>query len=190
MEERVVSLIKRKTDSGYDNFNVGPELRYVGSLPGSGNNNLEEQIILGGNRIIKSWTETEEGNEIKKEIIEYRTENTDNNYYILEIKDYGEVGHGGNIYVEDFRNILYISNFLIADNTTQTAVQEEYNPIIYFDNGTLHATPDILIKEYNLKYQKGNGPIDVSKKEVYQVYETINGNNVKVNKEIVTDLLL
>jgi len=53
MTTQVISQIKKKTNSGYDIYQIGPELKYVGALSASNNNNLEEQFLIGVDKIVK-----------------------------------------------------------------------------------------------------------------------------------------
>lgn len=83
----VITIIKQKVSSNnYDDYPIGPELRYVGALPTSNNNNFEEELLLGEDKDISTYIEEENDIKYKYQIIKYKRDN-DKNYYVLNIKE-------------------------------------------------------------------------------------------------------
>ena len=150
---QVISQIKKKiNDSDQALYHIGPELKYVGALLSSNNNNLEEQLLIGIDKIIKEQTEVDiDRHDIKKTKIEFRKPNDTENYYILEISEYSPEAGMGNIYVRG-RNI-YLQEIMSADESDNSAREDEYNETIYYENNGLHIAPDIIIENFNLIVQ-------------------------------------
>ena len=188
---QVISQIKKKiNDSDQALYHIGPELKYVGALLSSNNNNLEEQLLIGIDKIIKEQTEVDiDRHDIKKTKIEFRKPNDTENYYILEISEYSPEAGMGNIYVRG-RNI-YLQEIMSADESDNSAREDEYNETIYYENNGLHIAPDIIIENSILSQKPAaNEAIkQVSIKNKIQSYETIDNNTVKVIKEIITNVL-
>ena len=55
MAEIIDSLKRKKEGGGYDTFYLGPQLCNTKALPTSNNNNLEEQLLMGTDKIITNW---------------------------------------------------------------------------------------------------------------------------------------
>lgn len=53
----VTGLLKKTNTGSFDSMFLGPEQRYVGPLRGTTINNLEEQLTLGPDRIITTWSD-------------------------------------------------------------------------------------------------------------------------------------
>jgi len=55
--KQVISEIKQKINNNgsieYVSYKLGPELKYISSLFNSNNNNLEEMLLLGTDKIIE-----------------------------------------------------------------------------------------------------------------------------------------
>ena len=84
-EYNIVSKLKRKiSNTKYEDYYLGPELKYVGALLRSGNNNLEEQLLMGENQIVTTWVD----GGVEKKVIEFRPEEVTDNYYILEYSNF------------------------------------------------------------------------------------------------------
>lgn len=72
-----------------DQAPLGPDLRYLGRLPGTNNNNFEEEYLLGEDKqVTRSYTVDGKGTPCYKEVIEYRSLNALYNYYELECFEY------------------------------------------------------------------------------------------------------
>ena len=180
----IISKIKRKVANGsFEDFFLGPEQKYVGALTLSGNNNLEEQLLIGENKIITSWIESDG---TKRKTIEYRTETDSNNFYILEWYEY--IGtYGSDYYVEDGNLHILDGNFFY--NQGNSSLEEsEYNSIIQYIelNNNLKINADVCVEKYELKYKNENNQIiNISSKKIIE--STL--NNITTRKEIITNYL-
>ena len=189
---QVISQIKEKINSSGDQalYHIGPELKYVGALLSSNNNNLEEQLLIGVDRIVKEQTEVDiDQHDIKKTKIEFRKPNDTENYYILEISEYDPEAGMGNIYVRG-QNI-YLQEIMSADESDNSAHEDEYNESLYYEDNGLHIAPDIIIENSILSQKPAINEVtkQVSIKNTFQSYETINNNTVRVLKEVITNVL-
>lgn len=80
---------------------IGTDVRYISHHRAdiengvNNNNNLEEELILGTNRIIKSQNGyDEEDNECVRKVIEYRNSQKEKDYYFLDVYLYGSHSSG------------------------------------------------------------------------------------------------
>ena len=81
----VVAQLKRKENEGYTVVHLGPELKYVGAQQNSNTHNLEEQLILGTDKETTITNSvTPDGTRMQRvEETKYKTDDSDENYYIL-----------------------------------------------------------------------------------------------------------
>lgn len=186
-DNKIISQLKNKINNGqFEIYNLGPELKYVGSLPLSGNNNLEEQLLLGGNKIIQSW---EESNGTKVKIIEFRQESDNTNYYVLEEYQYNGT-QGARIYILNktaFLDKTLSSNFNYKTVTKRLAEKRYDSGISYDDNlKAIKFDLSIVDQKINLKYKNENGNlISVASKDIIETVK----NNITTRREIVTNYL-
>lgn len=190
-EVQIISMLKQKSDSGdFNPLYLGPEQRYVGALRKSNNNNIEEQLLLGVDRIITSWNE---GDTIR-EHIEFRdNEDPDETgYYILDRWIYGEASE---IEEEDIDNDAFIKDNTLMFNTGTVQQNDDkledlkndgFMVINNDENSLLLSSTFILLKDV-LKFKQSNGDIlNVSQKITTKKY----GNDGKdITKEIITNFL-
>lgn len=86
----VSKLSKKGAGDSFEHYNIGPEVRFVGSQINSGNNNLEEQLILGSNEIsnrertVETDEQTGEDYVRVTEEVQYKAGDVASNYYVLE----------------------------------------------------------------------------------------------------------
>ena len=125
----VFSFVNKKDE--YGNFSplyLSPEQRYIKPTRSSNNNNLEEQLLLGTDRIITSWQEDEV---TYREHIEFRPIDDDlsTDYYILD---------------------SYIYNYNIGDDSStsydlEVIIDDDY--LIFEKSGYCSIDGDILVDD-------------------------------------------
>lgn len=204
----IISKLRKKLSNGdYETYYLGPELQYIGAIPYSGNNNLEEELLMGENQIITTWMD---GN-IERITIEFRTEDIMNEYYILECYNYSnpilsyvenkilyllnkpkEVitsnrnsGDSNDYWVENTN--LYIADNIFSYQNINNLQASEYNDKFnYLPNPDNNLEINItgggggssLLEKFELKYKnKNNQIINVSTRET--TLQIINNKTVK-----------
>lgn len=190
-EVQIISMLKQKSDNGdFNPLYLGPEQRYVGALRKSNNNNIEEQLLLGVDRIITSWNE---GDTIR-EHIEFRdNEDPDETgYYILDRWIYGETSE---IEEEDIDNDAFIKDNTLMFNTGTVQQNDDkledlkndgFMVINNDENSLLLSSTFILLKDV-LKFKQSNGDIlNVSQKITTKKYDN---DGKSIIKEIITNFL-
>lgn len=165
-EAKIISLIKQKSDGGdFNPLYLGPEQRFTKSLRKSNNNNLEEQLLMGADRIVTSWTE----GVTKREHTEFR-DNEDVNetgYYILDSYIYEEIADAGkDYYIED--NVLHVSgNTTSIDSNgrllvSDTVYEIDNNNLIIDVSAALSVDNDAYVKGNSLMFNLGAASLDPS----------------------------
>lgn len=190
-EAQIISMLKQKSDNGdFNPLYLGPEQRYIGALRKSNNNNIEEQLLLGVDRIITSWNE---GDTIR-EHIEFRdNEDPDETgYYILDRWIYGETSE---IEEEDIDNDAFIKDNTLMFNTGTVQQNDDkledlkndgFMVINNDENSLLLSSTFILLKDV-LKFKQSNGDIlNVSQKITTKKYDN---DGKDITKEIITNFL-
>lgn len=190
-EAQIISMLRQKSDNGnFSPLYLGPEQRYVGALRKSNNNNIEEQLLLGVDRIITSWNE---GDTIR-EHIEFRdNEDPDETgYYILDRWIYGETSE---IEEEDIDNDAFIKDNTLMFNTGTVQQNDDkledlkndgFMVINNDENSLLLSSTFILLKDV-LKFKQSNGDIlNVSQKITTKKYDN---DGKSIIKEIITNFL-
>lgn len=190
-EAQIISMLRQKSDNGnFSPLYLGPEQRYVGALRKSNNNNIEEQLLLGVDRIITSWNE---GDTIR-EHIEFRdNEDPDETgYYILDRWIYGETSE---IEEEDIDNDAFIKDNTLMFNTgivqqNDDKLEDLKNDgfmVINNDENSLLLSSTFILRRDMLRFKQSNGNIlAVSGKITMKKY----GNDGKdITKEIITNFL-
>ena len=131
----VVTELFTKTDQGWDIKNpIGSDVKYITNKRSPGNHNLEEDLILGVNKITKIQRDETQAT---RKIIEYRTEDRTEDYYYLDITMYGGDTGGGNVRIDWVNGEL---QFTLTDTVTSASAPEA----------------DILVKEDGIHfYNKG-----------------------------------
>lgn len=187
-EAQIISMLKQKSDNGdFNPLYLGPEQRYIGALRKSNNNNIEEQLLLGVDRIITSWNE----DNVTREHIEFR-DNEDPNetgYYILDSYIYGETSEAGNIsdaIIEGNALIFNADAVQLNDNILEDLRNDGFMTIDDDENSLLLSSTFILRRDM-LRFKQSNGNIlAVSGKITMKKY----GNDGKdITKEIITNFL-
>lgn len=187
-EAQIISMLRQKSDNGnFSPLYLGPEQRYIGALRKSNNNNIEEQLLLGVDRIITSWDE----DNVTREHIEFR-DNEDPNetgYYILDSYIYGETSEAGNIsdaIIEGNALIFNADAVQLNDNILEDLRNDGFMTIDDDENSLLLSSTFILLRD-TLRFKQSNGNIlDVSGKITTKKY----GNDGKdITKEIITNFL-
>ena len=187
-EAQIISMLRQKSDNGnFSPLYLGPEQRYIGALRKSNNNNIEEQLLLGVDRIITSWNE----DNVEREHIEFR-DNEDPNetgYYILDSYIYGETSEAGNIsdaIIEDNALIFNADAVQLNDNILEDLRNDGFMTIDDDENSLLLSSTFILLRDM-LRFKQSNGNIlAVSGKITTKKY----GNDGKdITKEIITNFL-
>lgn len=87
----VISKISKKNSGGtFDEYNIGPELRFVGAQYNSNNNNLEEQLIIGTDKVKVSEQEVKTNSGTGEDYLEvnetstFKISSASDNYYVLD----------------------------------------------------------------------------------------------------------
>lgn len=143
---QVTSQIRERSINGsYDTiYNLGPELRYTGALPSSNNNNLEEELLLGEDKITTKWYD--DVNSVYRTTIEYRKNSDSGNYYVLEIYDYVKKSAIG-ITVVDGVMIFDLDNKIVV--TEPTVIREEKLFYIQGDGNRIAVSEKQIIQDAN-----------------------------------------
>lgn len=187
-EAQIISILRQKSDNGdFNPLYLGPEQRYIGALRKSNNNNIEEQLLLGVDRIITSWNE----DNVKREHIEFR-DNEDPNetgYYILDSYIYGETSEAGNIsdaIIEGNALIFNADAVQLNDNILEDLRNDGFMTIDD-DESSLLLSSTFILRRDMLRFKQSNGNIlAVSGKITMKKY----GNDGKdITKEIITNFL-
>ena len=187
-EAQIISMLRQKSDNGnFSPLYLGPEQRYIGALRKSNNNNIEEQLLLGVDRIITSWNE----DNVKREHIEFR-DNEDPNetgYYILDSYIYGETSEAGNIsdaIIEGNALIFNADAVQLNDNILEDLRNDGFMTIDD-DESSLLLSSTFILRRDMLRFKQSNGNIlAVSGKITMKKY----GNDGKdITKEIITNFL-
>jgi hypothetical protein len=187
-EAQIISMLRQKSDNGnFSPLYLGPEQRYIGALRKSNNNNIEEQLLLGVDRIITSWNE----DNVKREHIEFRDNENPNEtgYYILDSYIYGETSEAGNIsdaIIEGNALIFNAGAVRLNDNILEDLRNDGFMTIDDDENSLLLSSTFILRRDM-LRFKQSNGNIlAVSGKITMKKY----GNDGKdITKEIITNFL-
>lgn len=187
-EAQIISMLRQKSDNGdFNPLYLGPEQRYVGALRKSNNNNIEEQLLLGVDRIITSWNE---GDTIR-EHIEFRdNEDPDETgYYILDRWIYGETSEAGNIsdaIIEGNALIFNTGTVQQNDDKLEDLKNDGFMVINNDENSLLLSSTFVLFKDV-LKFKQSNGDIlNVSQKITTKKYDN---DGKSIIKEIITNFL-
>ena len=179
---QIISQFRRKNTSGtYDTFYLGPEQRYSKALPTSNNNNLEEQLLMGVDKITKVWHDEESDTDRKS--IEFRREGDTKNYYIIESVTQQE----NEIYINN--DVIYFGNGTNIWAVNETMTQTVYNSSTYYDqdNESLVTHPASAQNEDTLYFINNDGAkIKVSSKKITNEKDE---NNVVITKEVITNYL-
>ena len=125
IDNEVISSLQ---DRGSKYIPIGPDLRYISKLPGCGNNNFEEEYILGEDKqITRAYTVDDDNNPCYKEVIEYKSANTNSNYYELECFEYDLRPQRQDVTVDNDKMIINLHSRL--ENLPQAAgtVLKKYN---------------------------------------------------------------
>jgi len=182
ISQNVISTFRRKNTTGnYDTFYLGSEQRYSSALSTSNNNNLEEQLLMGVDRIIKSWHDNTTNTD--RRTIEFRRDSDVKNYYILDVT----ITRGNDVYVEN--GIVYFSNGTNMRVEGNIMAQTQYDSkISYNDNDEMLVTNFSVIREEDVLYyvQNDGTRLKVSSKSIIK---TVDENNVVTVKEEITNYL-
>lgn len=134
-------------DNRLERYLIGPDQRYISSLLNSGTNNLEENLKIGQNEIITRWYELSQ----YRETIEFRDENTTDNYYYIE-------------YYEDNTLPTSIIDGEVVEKSPQTATKKlslnAHNKYSNYENN------NTIIQEYVLYFKKGGNSEFISRKQI------------------------
>ena len=118
-EQSIVTEIKRKNVDGFGpSIPFGTDQRFIGALLNSGNNNLEEQSLMGVDCTAVIWTDSNDIHYMTKKFYnESAVTISTNGYYILFVTDYSSSIKDKEFKVED--QALYVrpdtvSSFVLA----------------------------------------------------------------------------
>lgn len=134
----ISSLINASTQGRKTKYvPIGPDLRYIGRLPGSNVNNFEEEYLLGEDKqITRSYTVDADNVPCYKEVIKYRkNDNVTSNYYELECFEYDLRPQREDITVDDDKMIINLHSRL--ENLPQVAgtILRKYKLYWYYAPG-------------------------------------------------------
>ena len=179
LKNQIISSLERKLESGLpEHYDLGPELRYLGALPTSNNNNFEEEMLLGEDKLITSKIIKENDVYYKYQEFKFKRE-VDENYYVLIVKER----------LEDNRPVKF--EVKLDKPVESGGVNSLY--LIYTDNIPIVESPTIL-KEFKLYYcEEGGGPEGsdlmtlISTREVTQnPPTTVNDIKSVLTEEVIT----
>lgn len=86
-QNNVISSLQEKISEGsFNTYEIGPELRYIGALPTSNNNNFEEEMLLGEDKLIITQIKDEDDALYKYQDFKFKRPG-DLKYYILKVKE-------------------------------------------------------------------------------------------------------
>lgn len=178
----VSSLQKILKDNKYETYHIGPELRYVGPLSISNNNNLEEEILLGEEKLVKTqvYDVSSDNNYYKYQEFEFRQKDAVKNFYVLKVTE--NLTKTRPIKIEAKRDEFEIFSLYLEYNDDIPSVTEEEA-----------GTEGVLIKKFELYYkeevEKGTPPVPVivstliSTREIRQFASYNDGNRKTVMTE-------
>lgn len=179
---QIISQFRRKNTGGtYDTFYLGPEQHYSRALPTSNNNNLEEQLLMGVDKIVRIWHDDAEN--VDRKVIEFRRESDTTDYYILDITISGDKI----IYVED--EIAYFTPGANMVVNTDILAQTIYDAKMYYE-----PTQEMFVAQLSqasenrtLYYVQSDGTrLKISTKIITR---EVDENNVVTIKEEITNYL-
>ena len=186
--ENIITQIKRKNVTGFDTpCFIGSSAKYVAGIRGLSGNSLEENILLGGDSIT---TEEDLADGIKHIVREYRSEDLESEYYVIDLYIYLNNSterrwfYGDGLFLpEDTDDNVYDSERLIGVNTS----------VYSFNNNELFSMtnpedPQIpILSKATLKFISSNQEeIRVAEKIIYAKY-TEDGKVIQ--KQVVRNLL-
>lgn len=187
--EPIVSMFKRKNDAGtLDPLYIGPDQKFVGPMRKSNNNNMEEQFLLGVDRIVTTWVDEETG--VLRRRMEFRDNDdpTETDYYILDSFIYEDSEGKGNVFVDD-DDLMFGIGLVDIDSSGNRLMDLKGNDFMTYitaDNSLLFDTSYDMRKDI-LRYKKSDGSIiDVSQKVTTKI---INAVGAVVVREIITNFL-
>ena len=178
----VTELQTKRFGDNWDITPIGTDIKYISNNRSNSNHNLEEDIILGVNRIITSQTDSQDSSLRKK--VEYRTENKNNDYYFLDMTIYGI---NSDPYV-DSSNIKFRSGWYVVDSEIGNNGLHQYeytNRVNYdIDENRLSLLTDSVCEIDKLYYQGnyGTDPILISTKTIREYY---NDENQLIISEVI-----
>ena len=137
----IVKYFRRKSANGLEPVTyLGAEQRFVGALPNSNNNNLEEQFLLGTDTYTEMYLDAEGNQVIEKS---FKKDGEDINYYKLVTVIYAPE----NLHNDDFYFDGNTAHILDAGNTiTYSSTELDFgdNSFIVFTNDELGILPNTL----------------------------------------------
>ena len=187
----VISFIKKKTgndNNSYVKYFLGPELRYSGTLPCSNNNNLEEFLLLGTDRIINEYDD----NGVHYTQIDFRRESDIEEYYYIKIVEY-QGSSSADIVVEGTDLVISDGNFTYNPSTT-TLEQNSFDSTVSWSNNGIVVAPVYKLQSYILKYRPKDSrreetDVTVAEKLIKKEIVVQNGIDHLITKEIITNRL-
>ena len=156
--DTVVSKLAKKTSSGFTTYNIGPELRYTGTTRNSGNNNLEEEILLGtdnDNTYTETYvTEDGQGNPLavpyveRIESINFKIDGSSDSYYKMSKTTQSELpmeldANSNKLILKTSPKIykeIDVLSFYHADTATQENISKKIIDYTYGGNNTIVET--------------------------------------------------
>ena len=113
----VVTELRTKTNNGQnEKVNpIGSDVTYITNKRSPSNHNLEEDLVLGVNKITKIQRDADQ---VTRKIIEYRTESKTEDYYYLETALYGGDTGSGNVRIDWINGEL---QFTLTDTVTSAS---------------------------------------------------------------------
>lgn len=187
----IVKFFRRKSADGFTEpiTYLGAEQRFVGALPNSNNNNLEEQFLLGTDTYTEAYLNIE-GNQVIEKSFKKDGETT--NYYKLVTIIYSEENQKNTDFYFD-NDIVYMlnENNSIDYDSVESKLNFEDNDFIVFDVdsqgvGEITITPDtfVILRVDSLYFVDGNeNNILVAIKTTQKRYTTDNKEIIKESIE-------
>ena len=186
-ESNVISQFKIKTIEGNETpIPIGPELKYIGSSFGSNNNNLEEQMLMGVDKITTTSYDLDQGAQVTE--TKFCDNNRESGYYILKQIVYTDPDDK---YADTDLALLNFKNKdanLKVENNSLSQVSHDTHMVASINEGNeyiLQLKAIGFVEEDTLSYKDNANdlPIDISYKQIIQ--ETDDNDRI-VKKEIIT----
>jgi len=169
-----ITKIKQKVENGAESFPIGTYPYLIDGIRGSVVNNLEEQLLIGGESTVVTWIDE---NGISHTETDYCTPGSIERHYKVEILDYSErnIKDYSIIDNEDSKTLILPDN-VVHDGKIE--IPQFLSDIYNLTEDSLLIDPVVKIKEVNLYY--GNELL------MKKVYTEMYVENKKIVKAIIT----
>lgn len=182
----VIKMFRTKNVNGFSSPSyIGAEQYFVSPIRGSSSNNLEEQLLIGIDCETTSWIEDDGTKRITKE---FRTGDTEFNYYKLEIYQYANssildeyIGYVNDIL--SFKvNQADVDNSALAEGTLKITNSDIYS---FGEEDNIRVNPVLTAELQELYFVSETDTTLVTTKRILKIFN----NNQEIVKEIIVNQL-